>query len=329
MHGAADPSRYVGPEPEGAPTTWNMGYFMAHADEFTDAFARAWFKLTHRDLGPVARYKGPLVPGVTMIWQDPVPVVDHPLVDAQGVAAVKAKVLASGLTTARLVATAWASASSFRGSNKRGGANSTRIRRAPQKDWAINEPAEQAPALAALEAIRQDFNAKATGGQKVSLADLIVLAGKAAVGNAAQKAGVAVTVPFEPGRTDASQDQTDVESFAPPETRADGFRNYTQPGLEGAAARWLQDKANLLTLTAPEMTLLVGGLRVLGAHTGDSPHGVFTRRPPKACWTGSTCRDAGQRCARDARQSPLRSTSPADSKRAPNGPAPPSLPLIR
>jgi catalase-peroxidase len=249
-----------------------------HADPaaFADAFARAWYKLTHRDMGPVSRYLGKLVPQEELIWQDPVPAVDHALVDAADVAALKAQVLASGLGIGQLVRTAWASASSFRGSDKRGGANGARIRLAPMKEWEANQPVELAKVLKALEAIQQDFNAKAGGGKKVSLADLIVLAGSAAVEAAAKKAGVDLTVPFAPGRTDASQDQTDVDAFAPLEPRADGFRNYTRAGMESLAAELLVDKAQLLTLTAPEMTVLVGGLRVLGANHGGTRHGVFT-----------------------------------------------------
>ncbi|MDC7710787.1 catalase/peroxidase HPI [Vogesella indigofera] len=246
---------------------------------FADAFARAWFKLTHRDMGPRARYLGKLIPEEELIWQDPVPAVDHPLVDAQDIAALKAKVLASGLSVAQLVGTAWASAATFRGSDKRGGANGARIRLAPQKDWAVNQPAQLAQVLQTLAAIQQDFNASAAGGKKISLADLIVLAGGAAIEAAAKQAGQQVTVPFAPGRTDATQDQTDVASFAVLEPRADGFRNYVQPGLEGAAAELLIDKAQLLTLSAPEMTVLIGGLRVLGANAGQAQHGVFTQRP--------------------------------------------------
>ncbi|PAV48859.1 catalase/peroxidase HPI [Pseudomonas sp. HAR-UPW-AIA-41] len=246
---------------------------------FADAFARAWFKLTHRDMGPRARYLGKLVPKEELIWQDPVPAVDHPLVNEQDVAALKAKVLASGLSVAQLVTTAWASASTFRGSDKRGGANGARIRLAPQKGWAVNQPAELAKVLAVLESIQKDFNAAATGGKKISLADLIVLAGAAAVEAAAKQAGVEVKVPFAPGRTDASQAQTDVESFAVLEPAADGFRNYVRPGLEEKAAELLVDKAQLLTLTAPEMTVLIGGMRALGANFDHSGHGVFTQRP--------------------------------------------------
>ncbi|KAA2284093.1 catalase/peroxidase HPI [Arenimonas fontis] len=252
--------------------------FHQNPKEFADAFARAWFKLTHRDMGPRSRYLGKLVPKEEFIWQDPVPPVDHPLVDDKDVAALKARVLGSGLTTAQLVATAWASASTFRGSDKRGGANGARIRLAPQKDWEANQPAQLAKVLAVLEGIRKDFNASASGGKKVSLADLIVIAGNAAVEDAAKKAGVDIVVPFSPGRTDASQEQTDVESFAVLEPRADGFRNYAAKGVGGLAER-LVDKAALLTLTAPEMTVLIGGLRVLDANVGGSKHGVFTRRP--------------------------------------------------
>jgi catalase-peroxidase len=247
--------------------------------DFADAFARAWFKLTHRDMGPRARYLGTLVPKEVLVWQDPVPAVDHPLVDAKDIAALKEKLLASGLSIGRLVRTAWASASTFRGSDKRGGANGARIRLAPQKEWAANDPAELSRVLGVLEGIQKDFNASAPGGRKISLADLIVLGGGAAIEAAAKAGGVEVTVPFAPGRTDASQDQTDVNSFAVLEPRADGFRNFAQPALESVATDLLVDKAQLLTLTAPEMTVLVGGLRVLGANAGGSRHGVFTARP--------------------------------------------------
>ncbi|WP_425260285.1 catalase/peroxidase HPI [Rubrivivax sp. RP6-9] len=252
-----------------------------HADPaaFADAFARAWFKLTHRDMGPRARYLGKLVPQEVLIWQDPVPAVDHPLVDAQDVAALKQQVLASGLSIGQLVRTAWAAASTFRGSDKRGGANGARIRLAPQKEWAANDPADLGRVLAGLEAIQKAFNASAAGGRKISLADLIVLAGSAAVEAAAKQAGQDVVVPFTPGRTDASQDQTDVASFAVLEPQADGFRNFAKPGFTGVAPELLVDKAQLLTLTAPEMTVLVGGLRVLGANAGGVQHGVFTTRP--------------------------------------------------
>lgn len=251
--------------------------FLNNPQEFADAFARAWFKLTHRDLGPRSRYLGSLVPSEVLIWQDPVPPVDHPLVDEAEVKALKAQILASGLSVAQLVTTAWASASTFRGSDKRGGANGARIRLAPQKDWPVNQPAELALVLGKLEAIQKAFNA--SGNKKISLADLIVLAGGAGVEAAAQKAGFSVTVPFHPGRTDATQDQTDVASFAVLEPVADGFRNYAGPGTEATVAERLIDKAQLLTLTAPEMTVLLGGLRVLGANVGGSQHGVFTQRP--------------------------------------------------
>ena len=252
--------------------------FMQNPQEFADAFARAWFKLTHRDMGPIARYLGPLVPKEELIWQDPVPAVDHPLVDAQDVAALKAKILASGLTTSQLVTTAWASASTFRGSDKRGGANGARIRLTPQKDWEVNQPAELAKVLSKLEAIQKDFNGAQSGGKKISLADLIVLGGCAAVEAAAKKAGQTVSVPFSPGRTDATQAQTDAASFAPLEPLVDGFRNYARKGHEAAVAEQLIEKANLLTLTAPEMTVLIGGLRSLGANVGGAKHGVFTER---------------------------------------------------
>ena len=253
--------------------------FLADPQALHDAFARAWFKLTHRDMGPRARYRGPLVPKEVMIWQDPVPAVDHPLIDAQDIADLKAKLLASGLSSAQLVRTAWASASTFRGSDKRGGANGARIRLAPQKDWAVNEPAELAIVLARLEAIKVAFDAAQSGGKRVSVADLIVLGGCAAVEAAAKQAGVDVTVPFAPGRTDATPAQTDAASFAALEPAADGFRNYAQAGSEDRAAELLLDKAQLLTLTAPEMTVLVGGLRALGANVGGAAHGVFTARP--------------------------------------------------
>ena len=254
-------------------------HFMQNPQEFADAFARAWFKLTHRDMGPRARYLGKLVPKEALIWQDPIPAVDHALVDEQDIAALKARILACGLSISQLVATAWASAASFRGSDKRGGANGARIRLAPQKVWEVNQPAELAKVLPSLEAIQKEFNAAQSGGKKVSLADLIVLGGCAAVEAAAKKAGVEVTVPFSPGRMDASQEQTDADSFAALEPSADGFRNYIRKGYAGSAAELLVDRANLLTLTAPEMTVLVGGLRVLGANFGQSKNGVFTRRP--------------------------------------------------
>jgi catalase-peroxidase len=253
--------------------------FMANPKKFADAFARAWFKLTHRDMGPRSRYLGKQVPKEELIWQDPVPAVDHPLIDATDATALKARVLASGLPLADLVFTAWASASTFRGSDKRGGANGARVRLAPQKDWAANDPARLGRVLATLEGVQQAFNASASGGKKVSLADLIVLAGNAAVEAAAKAAGHAVAVPFHPGRTDASAAQTDADSFAVLEPKADGFRNHIRPELAASAAERLIDKAQLLTLTAPEMTVLVGGLRVLGANSGGSAHGVFTTRP--------------------------------------------------
>ncbi len=253
--------------------------FLEHPEELADAFARAWFKLTHRDMGPIARYLGPLVPKEALIWQDPVPAVNHKLIDDRDIEALKAKVLASGLSISQLVTTAWASAVTFRGSDKRGGANGARIRLAPQKDWEVNQPAELAKVLAKLETIQKEFNASQSGGKKVSLADLIVLAGCAAVEAAAKKAGHQVKVPFAPGRTDAMQEQTDVTSFAVLEPAADGFRNYVRKGLEGCAPYMLVDKAQLLTLTAPEMTVLIGGMRALGTNYGQSRHGIFTTRP--------------------------------------------------
>ncbi len=253
--------------------------FHQNPSEFADAFARAWFKLTHRDMGPRARYLGKLVPNEVMIWQDPVPAVDHALVGEADISALKARLLASGLSISQLVNTAWASASTFRGSDKRGGANGARIRLAPQKDWEANQPAELSRVLTALEAIQKEFNGVQSGGKRVSLADLIVLGGCAAVEAAAKRAGVDVKVPFTPGRTDASQEQTDVDSFAVLEPVADGFRNYARQGAEGSAAELLVDKAQLLTLTAPEMTVLVGGLRALNANVGEAPHGVLTKRP--------------------------------------------------
>jgi catalase-peroxidase len=253
--------------------------FQQNPAAFADAFARAWFKLTHRDMGPRARYLGPEVPAEELIWQDPVPPVTHPLVDARDIAALKARILASGLTVSPLVATAWGSAATFRGSDKRGGANGARIRLAPQKGWEVNQPAVLASVLQALEGIREEFNGAQTGGKQVSLADLIVLGGCAAVEQAAKDAGFAVTVPFTPGRTDATQEQTDVNSFAVLEPVADGFRNYQKTRYSVPAEELLLDRAQLLTLTAPEMTVLVGGLRVLGANTGQTGHGVFTARP--------------------------------------------------
>jgi catalase-peroxidase len=255
--------------------------FYEHPEQFADAFARAWYKLTHRDMGPVHRYLGPLVPKEILIWQDPIPAVNHPLVDDKDVEALKAKVLASGLTVPQLVSTAWASASTFRGSDKRGGANGARIRLAPQKDWEINQPKQLAAVLQKLEAIQKEFNASASGGKKVSLADLIVLAGGAGVEKAAKDAGVDVKVPFTPGRMDASQEQTDVESFAPLEPVADAFRNYYRSRHIMTPEEAMVDKAHLLTLTGPEMTVLIGGLRVLGANAGDSKHGVFTKQVGK------------------------------------------------
>ena len=253
--------------------------YLEHPQEFADAFAMAWYKLTHRDMGPIARYLGPLVPKEQLIWQDPLPAVDHPLVDGADIAALKAKILASGLSIPELVATAWASASTFRGGDKRGGANGARIRLMPQNNWAVNQPEHLAKALQVQEGIQKEFNGAQSGGKKVSLADLIVLAGCAAVEEAARKAGHDVTVPFAPGRTDASQQQTDVASFAALEPIADGFRNYIRKGHEEFAAELLVDKANLLTLTAPEMTALIGGLRALDANVGQSQLGVFTKRP--------------------------------------------------
>ena len=252
--------------------------FHENPEQFADAFARAWFKLTHRDLGPKARYLGPDVPAEDLIWQDPVPAADHPLIEEADIASLKQQ-LRDILSTRQLVSTAWAAASTFRGSDLRGGANGARIRLAPQKDWAVNQPDELAQVLAKLESIQQDFNAKASGGKQVSLADLIVLGGAAAVEAAAQQAGVEVSVPFTPGRTDATQNQTDVESFAPLEPVADGFRNYQKPGLNIPAEHLLVDRAQLLTLTVPEMTVLVGGLRALDANTGHSQHGVLTDQP--------------------------------------------------
>ncbi len=253
--------------------------FWKHPEQFADAFARAWFKLTHRDMGPVARYLGPLVPKEPLLWQDPIPAVDHKLIDDKDVASLKAQILGAGLTVAELVSTAWASASTFRGSDKRGGANGARIRLAPQKDWEVNQPAQLKKVLGALEAIQRDFNGAASGGKKVSLADLIVLGGCAAVEKAAKTGGHDVTVRFRPGRMDATQEQTDAASFAPLEPVADGFRNYTRGAARVPAEHMLVDRAQLLTLTAPEMTVLVGGLRVLGANAGKSAHGVFTKRP--------------------------------------------------
>jgi catalase-peroxidase len=252
--------------------------FLEHPDQFADAFARAWYKLTHRDMGPISRYLGPLVPAEPLLWQDPVPAVAHELIGAQDLTALKAEVLASGLSISQLVTTAWASAATFRGSDKRGGANGARIRLAPQKYWAVNQPAELAKVLAALEAIQNEFNGS-SGRKQVSLADLIVLGGCAAVEAAAKKAGHDVKVPFAPGRTDASQEQTDVDSFAVLEPVADGFRNYIRQGVQVPAEEMLVDRAQLMTLTAPEMAVLVGGMRALNANVGTSKHGVFTNRP--------------------------------------------------
>jgi catalase-peroxidase len=253
--------------------------FMEHPDQLADAFARAWFKLTHRDMGPRARYLGPEVPEEALIWQDPIPAVNHKLIDAPDIAALKKKILASGLSISQLVSTAWASASTFRGSDKRGGANGARIRLAPQNDWEVNQPARLAKVLKTLEGIQNDFNNAGAGGKKVSLADLIVLGGCASIEQAAKNAGYKVTVPLTPGRMDASQEQTDVESFAPLEPYADGFRNYLKGKYRVPAEALLIDKAQLLTLTAPEMTVLIGGLRVLKNNFGGTKHGVFTQRP--------------------------------------------------
>jgi catalase-peroxidase len=253
--------------------------YQKNPEEFADAFARAWFKLTHRDMGPRSRYLGPEVPAEELIWQDPVPAVDHELIDAQDIAALKGKILASGLSISELVSTAWASASTFRGSDKRGGANGARIRLAPQKDWKVNQPAQLAKVLKALEGIQKEFNSAQSSGKKLSLADLIVLGGCTAVEQAAKNAGYDVQVPFTPGRTDASQEQTDAVSFAVLEPVADGFRNYLKTKYAVSAEELLVDRAQLLTLTAPEMTVLVGGMRVLNANFSQSPHGVFTNRP--------------------------------------------------
>ncbi len=254
-------------------------HFLEHPDELADEFSKAWFKLTHRDMGPISRYLGPLVPAEPLIWQDPVPAVDHKLIDDKDVAALKAKLLASGLSISELVTTAWASAATFRGSDKRGGANGARIRLAPQKDWEVSQPAALANVLQKLEAIQQEFNSSQTDGKKVSLADLIVLGGNAAVEEAAKRAGHAVTVPFKPGRTDATAEHTDVHSFAVLEPTADGFRNYVKAGHTRPAEELLVDKAQLLTLTAPEMTVLIGGMRALNANVGQAKHGIFTKKP--------------------------------------------------
>ncbi|MEW5875132.1 MAG: peroxidase family protein, partial [Candidatus Zixiibacteriota bacterium] len=254
-------------------------HFLEHPDEFADAFAKAWFKLTHRDMGPISRYLGPEVPKEQQLWQDPVPAAAHPLVGEAEIAELKGKILHSGLSITQLVSTAWASASTFRGSDKRGGANGARIRLEPQRGWAVNEPAKLGNVLKTLEGIQRDFNGAHKGGKQVSLADLIVLGGCAAVEQAAKNAGYDVKVPFSPGRTDATQEQTDVESFAVLEPKVDGFRNFMSNGHQRAAEDWLVDRAQLLTLTAPEMTVLVGGMRVLNANVGQSSHGVFTKRP--------------------------------------------------
>ena len=255
--------------------------FHQDPEAFAEAFARAWFKLTHRDMGPKARYLGPEVPAEDLIWQDPIPAVNHKLINKQDIASLKSQILASGLSVSELVSTAWASASTFRGSDKRGGANGARIRLAPQKDWAVNQPKQLAKVLKTLERIRKAFNNAQTGGKKVSRADLIVLAGCAGVEQAAKNAGHKVTVPFTPGRMDASQNQTDVESFAVLEPEADGFRNYQKTAFTISAEEMLVDKAQLLTLSAPEMTVLIGGLRVLGANVGGAQHGVFTKQAGK------------------------------------------------
>ena len=253
--------------------------FLDHPDQFADAFAKAWYKLTHRDMGPLSRYLGPLVAKEPQLWQDPVPAVDHKLIDGKDAAALKAKILASGLSISQLVSTAWSSAATFRGSDKRGGANGARVRLAPQKDWEVNQPAELAKALQALEKVQKEFNASQSGKKKVSLADVIVLGGDAAIEQAAKKAGHEVKIPFAPGRTDAAQEQTDVNSFAVLEPAADGFRNYARKGSARPAEEMLVDRAQLLTLTAPEMTVLLGGMRALNANFEHSPHGVFTKRP--------------------------------------------------
>ena len=287
MPAAHDPSKLVTPVMSTADMSLRMDpiyepiarHFREHPEEFADAFARAWFKLTHRDMGPRSRYLGPEVPEEELIWQDPVPAVDHKLIDEQDIADLKDKILASGLSISELVSIAWASASTFRGSDRRGGANGARIRLAPQKDWEINQPAKLKKVLQTLEGIQKEFNSAQSGGKKVSLADLIVLGGCAGVEKAARKAGHDITVPFTPGRTDASQKQTDVQSFSVLEPVADGFRNYQKTKYAISAEEMLVDRAQLLTLTAPEMTVLIGGLRVLNANYGQSQHGVFTKRP--------------------------------------------------
>jgi catalase-peroxidase len=253
--------------------------FLEHPEQFADAFARAWFKLTHRDMGPVCRYLGPLVPKESLVWQDPLPALDHKLIEAAEIVDLKARILACGLTVPQLVKTAWASAATFRGSDKRGGANGARIRLAPQKDWEVNDPAELDTVLRVLDSIQRDFNGARSDGKKVSLADLIVLGGCAAVEEAARQAGQSVTVPFTPGRMDASQEQTDVVSFAVLEPTADGFRNYLRKGHQRSAEELLVDRAQLMMLTAPELTVLIGGMRALGANAGGSKHGILTARP--------------------------------------------------
>jgi catalase-peroxidase len=287
MPAAHDPSKRVTPMMTTADMSLRMDpvyepiarHFHEHPEEFADAFARAWFKLTHRDMGPRSRYLGPEVPTEELIWQDPVPAVDHELIDEHDIADLKDKILASGLSISELVSTAWASASTFRGSDRRGGANGARIRLAPQKDWEVNQPAKLKKVLQTIEAIQKEFNSAQSGGKRVSLADLIVLSGCAGVEQAAKKSGHDVTVPFTPGRTDTSQEQTDVQSFAILEPVADGFRNYMKTKYAVSAEELLVDRAQLLTLTAPEMTVLVGGIRVLNANFGQSQHGVFTKRP--------------------------------------------------
>jgi catalase-peroxidase len=286
---AHDPSKRVSPVMNTADIALKMDpiyeriarHFHENPDKFADAFARAWFKLTHRDMGPRSRYLGPDVPDEELIWQDPVPAVDHELIEAQDIADLKGKILASGLSISELVSTAWASASTFRGSDKRGGANGARIRLAPQKNWEVNQPVQLKTVLQTLEGIQKEFNKAQSGGKRVSLADLIVLGGCAGVEQAAKNAGHDVTVPFTPGRTDASKEQTDVESFAVLEPAADGFRNYQKAKYAVSAEELLVDRAQLLTLTAPEMTVLIGGMRVLNANFGESQHGVFTKRPEK------------------------------------------------
>jgi catalase-peroxidase len=287
MPAAHDPSKRVTPMMTTADMSLRMDpiyepiarHFHEHPEEFADAFARAWFKLTHRDMGPRSRYLGPEVPAEELIWQDPVPAVDHELIDKQDIADLKGKILASGLSISELVSTAWASASTFRGSDRRGGANGARIRLAPQKDWEVNQPAKLKKVLQIIEGIQKEFNSAQSGGKMVSLADLIVLGGCAGVEQAAKKAGHDITVPFTPGRTDATQEQTDVQSFAVLEPVADGFRNYLKTKYAVSAEELLVDRTQLLTLTAPEMTVLVGGMHVLNANFGQSQHGVFTKRP--------------------------------------------------